>query len=74
MSDGNELTGLFGIHSQKEGMPAMRGWAKSKEAAEELLEKIKASDEVPEDEYWILEMSRAEVDSHKAVGYLPADV
>lgn len=64
-------TGLFGIHSMKNGCPMMRGWAEGEDEAKALLEKIKASDHEPEDRYWIMAMTDVEVDAHRASGMLP---
>lgn len=68
------LTGFFGIHSEKNGCPMMRGWAKSEAEANAMLEKIKASDAEPEDEYWIMEMTEPELETHRAVGLIPEEV
>lgn len=67
------MTGLFGVHSEKDGQPAMRGWARGEAAAKKLLAELQESDDPKEDEYWILEMNEAEVESHKAMGMLFED-
>jgi hypothetical protein len=64
---------FWGIHSSKHERPVFRGWAKSEQAAAAELERIKASDPEPEDEYWIVRMSAAEVEKHKAMGTMPKD-
>ena len=72
MPEREELgTGLWAIHSEKDECPMMRGWARSEAEAQRMLEAIKASDAEPEDEYWIMEMTEAEVVTHRAVGLIP---
>ncbi len=68
-----ELASFWGIHSVKQDRPVFRGWARSEQAAAAELERIKKNDPEPDDDYWIVRMTVTEVETHKAMGTIPAD-
>lgn len=77
--DPNELSPLWSVHSDTDGRPMMRAWAKSEDAAKALLEEIKADDEASpgaadeKTDYWVLQLSLEEVAQFKASGFIPDD-
>lgn len=64
---------FWGIHSEKDGKPVIRAWAKSEAEANALVAKIKAGDPTPEDEYWVTPLSERSVAMFKDSGFIPAD-
>lgn len=58
----------YAVHSEKDGLPSFRAWSRTQAGAQKKLEALKASDEVPDDEYWIFEMPEAEAQMYGAVG------
>jgi hypothetical protein len=68
-----EYANLWAIHSEKEGRPAMCGWARSEADAQKELERMKRADTDATTTYWVLRMTRHEVEQFKRVGFIPAD-
>ncbi|MFH1810409.1 MAG: hypothetical protein ABIJ09_16830 [Pseudomonadota bacterium] len=69
-----EYANLWAIHSEKEGRPAMCGWARSEAEAAKEMERMKKADPEPgTTSYWVLRMTRHEVDQFKQTGFIPAD-
>jgi hypothetical protein len=64
---------FWGVHSEKDGKPVIRAWAKSEAEANALVGKIKAGDSIPEDEYWVTPLSERSVAMFKESGFIPAD-
>lgn len=65
---------LWSVHSETDGMPMMRAWAKSEADANTVLEELKSSDEdAAKTEYWVLQLTNGEVSQFKASGFIPDD-
>lgn len=70
----DDLSNLWGIHSEKNQRPVFRGWARSKGEAEKRMAEIKAEDaESADDRYWITHMTKAQVAGFKGMGAIPND-
>lgn len=70
----DDLSHLWSVHSETDGMPVMRAWARSEDEAKTVLEELKASDEdAAKTEYWVLQLTNGEVSQFKASGFIPAD-
>ena len=70
----HDFSGLWAIHAERDGQPWMRDWAKDKAAAEARMKEIQAEDEGAEQtEYWVIEMTKAEVEMFKDSGFIPQD-
>jgi hypothetical protein len=64
--------GVWTVHSEREGRPTLRGFAKSKADAEALLAKLKDDDaDAAMTEYWVLEITAGELDDFRQFGMLP---
>ena len=67
-----EKCGIWTVHSETDSRPVLRGFAKSKSEAEELLNKLKGEDaDADKTEYWLLELSRGELEDFRQFGMLP---
>ena len=67
-------TQLWGVHSEKDGRPVFRGWAKSKNDADTVAARIRKDDgDQPDDRYFVLPLSDEDVFNFKRVGMIPAD-
>lgn len=65
---------LWSVHSETDGRPMMRAWAKTEAEANELLQELKRSDEDSEKtQYWVLQLTKGDVLDFKASGFIPAD-
>lgn len=68
-----QKSGVWTVHSEYEGRPTLRGFAKTKNEAEQMLSKLKQGDSVGAmTEYWVLEISAGELDDFRHYGMLPA--
>ena len=71
---GTTTNEFWGVHSEKDGKPALRAWAKSEAEAKALVEQIKRSDaDQAEDDYWVDQLSPRAVAGFKDSGFIPAD-
>jgi hypothetical protein len=68
---GLQKCGVWTVHSDTEGRPMLRGFAKSKPEAEALLAKLKADEQ--EAEFWLVELTHNELEDFKQFGMLPAE-
>lgn len=69
------MTRLWAVHSEKQGMPAFRTWAKTKAEAQAKLAALEARDaDQRDDEYWITELTDTQIRSFTAMGLIPAGV
>lgn len=67
-----EKSGVWTVHSELEKRPMLRGFAKSKAEAEKMMADLKANDpDAAQSEYWLLELSRGELEDFRHVGMLP---
>ena len=74
MSDENtDLGHLWAVHSSKANRPIIRGWAKSEAEAIALQKKMQQNDRVPDDEYWVTQLTPSQIDSLKESGFIPKD-
>ena len=67
----NEEALIWTVHSESLQRPVMRGWARTEAGAMKLLEKFRATDPEPEDEYWLAPMHPNEIGEFAAA--LPSD-
>ncbi len=74
MTENTENVGhLWAIHSDKNGMPVLRAWAKSEADANAKLNEIKSSDAAPEDSYWVTQLLAHQIEALKGNGFIPGD-
>lgn len=65
---------LWSVHSETDGMPVIRAWARSEAEAKTVLEELKGSDEdAQKTTYWVLQLTNGEVSQFKASGFIPDD-
>ena len=70
----HDFANIWAVHAEREGQPWLRDWAKSENAAKEKLAACQAQDdEAAETEYWIMQMTKAELASFVAAGVIPKD-
>ena len=67
------MTDFWAIHSNKNGMPVLRAWAKSESDANAKLNEIKSSDPTPEDSYWVTQLLAHQIEALKGNGFIPGD-
>ncbi len=68
---GSTSSGIWTVHSEADGRPALRGFAKTKAEAEALLASLKSDDDDPRAEYWLIELSRDQLEDFKEAGLVP---
>lgn len=68
---GSSSSGIWTVHSEADGRPGLRGFAKSKAEAEALLASLKADDDNASAEYWLIELSNNQLEDFKDAGMLP---
>ncbi len=74
MSTNNDAPSpLWSVHSESDGMPMMRAWARSEDEAKTVLEELKSADDDASAEYWVLQLTHGEVAQFKASGFIPED-
>jgi len=69
-----QKSGVWTVHSEHghDKRPTLRGFAKTKAEAEALLQKLKGSDaDAAMTEYWVLEITKGELDDFRHYGMLP---
>ncbi|MFZ9886242.1 MAG: hypothetical protein ACO3JL_01965 [Myxococcota bacterium] len=65
---------LWSVHSETDGMPVMRAWSPSEEAAKATLADLRSGDPTADKTtYWVLQLTRHEVAQFKASGFIPED-
>jgi hypothetical protein len=64
---------LWAVHSEKDGRPVFRTWAKSKTDADAAAARLQADDAAKEDRYFVQPLSDEDVFNFKRVGMIPAD-
>ena len=70
-----EDSGLWSVHCSFDNKPVIRAWTHSKAEAEAKLEELKRTDRnAAQIEYWILPLSKGQVEDFKAIGFIPKDV
>src|SRR5207244_4977716 len=70
----HDYVDYWAVHSSRESRPVFRAWAKSEAEAEKRLAELKKGDRDSEKtEYWVVRMTRRQVDGFKKVGFMPAD-
>lgn len=71
---GHKFVDYWAIHSERDGRPAMVGWARSEAEATERMEALRAEDpEASQAEYWVMRMTEPELESYRLAGVIPAD-
>jgi hypothetical protein len=68
---GSASSGIWTVHSEADGRPGLRGFAKTKAEAEALLASLKSDDDDPRAEYWLIELSRDQLEDFKEAGLVP---
>ena len=69
----HEFAPFWAVHSEKDGQPSLRAWAKSEADAAARMAEIQKADRDPSSEYWVMQMTAAEVESFKIAGVIPED-
>jgi len=65
------LTGIWTVHSEADGRPGLRGFAKSKAEAETLMAQLKLDDANAAAEYWLIELSENALEDFRDAGMVP---
>jgi len=69
-----QFADAWAIHAERDGKPWMAGWAPTEAQAQTEMQKLKQSDEAPDEtEYWVMQMTVSEVEVFKASGLIPED-
>lgn len=68
---GSLSSGIWTVHSEADGRPGLRGFAKSKAEAEALMASLKADDDNASAEYWLIELSNNQLEDFKDAGMVP---
>jgi hypothetical protein len=72
MTNWEQKCGVWTVHSEFEGRPTLRGFAKNRPDAEQLLAKLKGNDaDAKITEYWVLEITNGELADFRNFGMLP---
>jgi hypothetical protein len=71
----HEFSELWAVHCEKDECPVFLAWAPSEKAAKERLQQLKAQagEELAGTEYWVVQMTRGEVEDFKEAGVIPQD-
>lgn len=68
---GSDLTGIWTVHSEADGRPGLRAFAKSKAEAESLMAQLKVDDDNAAVEYWLIELSNNQLEDFRDAGMVP---
>ena len=68
------LTGIWTVHSEADGRPGLRGFAKSKAEAETLMARLKHDDANAAAEYWLIELSENALEDFRDAGMVPEGI
>ena len=68
---GSTLTGIWTVHSEADGRPGLRAFAKSKAEAEGLMAQLKVEDDNAAAEYWLIELSNNQLEDFRDAGMVP---
>ena len=72
LSKWEQKCGVWTVHSEKDGHPTLRGFAKTRAEAEQVLAKLKGQDaDAAMTEYWVLEITVGELEDFRNFGMLP---
>ena len=70
--DWTEKCGVWTVHSEVGKRPTLRGFAKTRADAEKLMQELKSKDsDATHSEYWVLELSKGELEDFRAFQMLP---
>ena len=70
----HDFVNVWAVHAEREGQPWLRDWARSENEAKEKLADCQGNDDdASETEYWIMQMTRAELESFQSAGVIPQD-
>ncbi len=67
-------SGIWTVHSEADGRPGLRGFAKTKAEAETLMARLKHDDENAGAEYWLIELSNNQLEDFKDAGMVPPGI
>ena len=71
-SEFEKKCGVWTVHSETDGRPRLRGFAKTRPEAEKVLLGLKAEDaDAAMTEYWVLEITKGELEDFRNFGMLP---
>lgn len=71
----HDFADVWAVHAERDGQPWLRDWARSEAEANQKMAALQASDEnAAETEYWVIRMTKSEVESFQAAGVIPGDV
>ena len=65
---------LWSVHSEAEGRPYIRAWAKSEAEATQKMAELKARDpNAAKNRYFLVRLTRGQVEGLKQTGFIPKD-
>ncbi len=67
-------SGIWTVHSETDGKPGLRSFAKSKLEAETAMARLKADDQDARAEYWLVELSDNDLADFRAAGMVPEGI
>jgi hypothetical protein len=71
----HQFANVWAVHAERDGQPWLRDWATSEADANKKLAEHKANDdEADKTEYWVMQMSVAELESFQHAGVIPQDL
>lgn len=73
-STGSSSSGIWTVHSEADGRPGLRGFAKTKAEAETLMARLKHDDENAAAEYWLIELSNNQLEDFRDAGMVPPGI
>ncbi len=65
------MTDVWAIHSDSDGRPMMRGWARGEASAKARLEEIRNGDGVKDERYWVSRLEQNQLEALQGSGLIP---
>lgn len=71
----HDFANVWAIHAERDGQPWLRDWATTEAEAKQKMAAFQKDDEgADKTEYWVMQMTRAEVVSFQAAGVIPENL
>ena len=71
----HQFADVWAVHAERDGQPWLRDWATSESEAKSKLQTHQANDDdADKTEYWVMQMSVAELESFQHAGVIPQDL
>ncbi|MEE8409295.1 MAG: hypothetical protein V3T05_06805 [Myxococcota bacterium] len=71
------MSSFFGVYSSIEKRPVIRAWARSKDEADGKLNELRTADAKTdrgeEEEYYVVRLSKPELEGYRQGGFIPSD-